>query len=219
MRQRGYAPELADAVIDSLEEWPKPRDGSGLLGLATALAGRYEVGEDAGLQALAAAVENELAQLKGKRTFTLWVQPPGGERPFSCSVREGMSIRDVRERGVDDSAKLLAEYLECACSGVAACSTCHVYVSERCAPTLPSHVARAFLASTRSPSDVTTLRRWFDAAGPPSEAEEDMLDLAYERKPNSRLGCQLHMSGELDGMLVRIPGAAHNLFDAAGLER
>jgi ferredoxin len=47
---------------------------------------------------------------------------------------------------------------------------------------------------------------------PPSEAECDMLDLAYEPKETSRLGCQIRMKKELDGMTVTIPAEAYDLW-------
>ena len=84
-----------------------------------------------------------------------------------------------------NGAALLSEHLECACSGVMACSTCHVHVDAE----------------------------WFAAVGPPSEAEEDMLDLAFDRRDISRLGCQLQLKPELEGLVVRLPSDANNLFD------
>ena len=54
---------------------------------------------------------------------------------------------------------------------------------------------------------------WFERVGPPCEAEQDMLDLAHEPQPNSRLGCQLTLRTELEGMVVHIPGGANNLMD------
>ena len=96
-----------------------------------------------------------------------------------------MSLKDVAEFGDGDGAELLGELLECACSGVMACSTCHVHVD----------------------SD------WLDAVGAPSEEEEDMLDLAFDRQENSRLACQLVLSPQLGGLRVKIPAGANNLFD------
>ena len=43
------------------------------------------------------------------------------------------------------------------------------------------------------------------ATGKPSLDEEDMLDLAFGLEDNSRLGCQITMSDELDGLKVRLP--------------
>ena len=47
---------------------------------------------------------------------------------------------------------------------------------------------------------------------PPSEAECDMLDLAFEPTETSRLGCQIIMKKELDGMTVTIPSGVYNLW-------
>src|ERR1700760_3273214 len=67
--------------------------------------------------------------------------------------------------------------IEAECGGACACSTCHVYVDEA----------------------------WQEKVGQPSPMEEDMLDFAYEVKPNSRLSCQMKVSDELNGLVVRTP--------------
>ena len=63
------------------------------------------------------------------------------------------------------------------CGGSMACATCHVYVKEE----------------------------WFNKLPKKEDGEEDMLDMAFEPKKNSRLSCQLIVSNELDGLIVRIP--------------
>ena len=63
------------------------------------------------------------------------------------------------------------------CGGSMACATCHVYVAED----------------------------WYDKLNKIEEAEQDMLDLAFEPKKNSRLSCQLIISDELDGLVVTTP--------------
>ena len=63
------------------------------------------------------------------------------------------------------------------CGGGMACATCHVYVKEA----------------------------WLDKLPTKEDGEEDMLDMAYEPKQNSRLSCQLIISDELDGLEVTIP--------------
>ena len=63
------------------------------------------------------------------------------------------------------------------CGGGMACATCHVYVTEE----------------------------WFDKLPKKEDGEEDMLDMAYEPKKNSRLSCQIIVSDELDGLTVNIP--------------
>ena len=63
------------------------------------------------------------------------------------------------------------------CGGGMACDTCHVYVTEE----------------------------WFDKLPKKEDGEEDMLDMAFEPKKNSRLSCQIIVSDELDGLTVNIP--------------
>ncbi len=71
----------------------------------------------------------------------------------------------------------LDDHLEGACEGCMACSTCHVIVADE----------------------------WFGRLPPPSEEESNMLDLALGLTRTSRLGCQLNMTPELDGLVVRLP--------------
>lgn len=73
--------------------------------------------------------------------------------------------------------------IEGACEGSLACATCHVIVDEA----------------------------WFDKLGTPSEDEEDMLDLAFGLKPTSRLGCQIVMTEDLDGLVVALPKEVNNM--------
>ena len=94
-----------------------------------------------------------------------------------------MSLKDVAEHGEGPGAALLAEVLECACSGVMACSTCHVYVD----------------------------RDSWDTVGAPSEEEQDMIDLAHEPGPYSRLGCQILLTPEMGGARILLPSGANNL--------
>ncbi|MEG1451286.1 2Fe-2S iron-sulfur cluster-binding protein [Brevundimonas sp.] len=67
------------------------------------------------------------------------------------------------------------------CGGACACATCHVYVDE------------GFL----------------DVTGRPSAMEESMLDFAENVQPNSRLSCQIRVSDDLDGLIVRLPENQH----------
>ena len=73
--------------------------------------------------------------------------------------------------------------IEGACEGSLACSTCHVVVESE----------------------------WFDLLPDATEDEEDMLDLAFGLTKTSRLGCQIIMSEELDGLTVRLPAATRNM--------
>ena len=63
------------------------------------------------------------------------------------------------------------------CGGSMACATCHVYVEEK----------------------------WLDKIPKAEEAENDMLDMAYEPEKNSRLSCQIIVSEELEGLNVTTP--------------
>ena len=73
--------------------------------------------------------------------------------------------------------------VEGACEGAMACSTCHVIVDPE----------------------------WFARMDPPSEDEEDMLDLAPGLKPTSRLGCQIVVTEAMDGLTVSLPATTRNL--------
>ena len=72
--------------------------------------------------------------------------------------------------------------IEGACEGAMACSTCHVIVDE-------AH---------------------FDLLPDPTDEEEDLLDLAWGVRPTSRLGCQVTVTDELDGMELRLPAQTNN---------
>ena len=63
------------------------------------------------------------------------------------------------------------------CGGGMACATCHVYVKEE----------------------------WFDKLPKKEDGEEDMIDMAHEPNKFSRLSCQLTVSGELEGLIVKLP--------------
>jgi 2Fe-2S ferredoxin len=63
------------------------------------------------------------------------------------------------------------------CGGSMACATCHVYVQET----------------------------WFNKLEKAQDGEQDMLDMAYEPKKNSRLSCQIIVSDQLDGLEITTP--------------
>lgn len=73
--------------------------------------------------------------------------------------------------------------LEGTCEGQMACSTCHVIVDPE----------------------------WFDRLPPATEEEEDMLDLASGACRTSRLSCQIELTPELDGLIVRVPADSHDM--------
>ena len=73
--------------------------------------------------------------------------------------------------------------IEGACEGAMACSTCHVVVEDE----------------------------WYARLPEPAIDEEDMLDLAFGLTRTSRLGCQLELTDDLDGLVVRLPSATRNI--------
>ena len=76
--------------------------------------------------------------------------------------------------------------IEGACGGALACATCHLYVH----PDWQQKV--------------------IDQGNEKSDEEEDMLDLAFDIRDNSRLGCQIRLTKELDGLIVALPGVKTN---------
>ncbi len=68
--------------------------------------------------------------------------------------------------------------IEAECGGACACATCHVYVDAA----------------------------WAETAGKAAAIEEDMLDFAFDVRPESRLSCQIKVTAALDGLVLRVPG-------------
>ena len=62
------------------------------------------------------------------------------------------------------------------CGGACACATCHAYIDEAWLSKLPAM----------------------------DDMEDSMLDAAFERKPNSRLTCQIEINDDLDGLVVHV---------------
>lgn len=52
---------------------------------------------------------------------------------------------------------------------------------------------------------------FYDKMAEPDDEENDMLDLAFGLTETSRLGCQVKMSKELDGLVVQLPKMTRNL--------
>ncbi len=73
--------------------------------------------------------------------------------------------------------KNLVAGIEAECGGACACATCHVYVDTG----------------------------WTEKVGKPSEMEADMLDFAFDVRDESRLSCQVKVTADLDGLVLRIP--------------
>ena len=73
--------------------------------------------------------------------------------------------------------------IEGACEGCMACSTCHIVIEAG----------------------------WYKKLPAPSEDEEDMLDLAFGLTRTSRLGCQIEITKETDGLRVQLPSETRNM--------
>lgn len=97
--------------------------------------------------------------------------------PVQVDAPNGLSVLEIAHQNSD---KL---FLEGACEGSLACSTCHVVVEPE----------------------------WYALLADATEDEEDMLDLAFGLTQTSRLGCQIIMRPELDGLVVRLPAATRNM--------
>lgn len=93
---------------------------------------------------------------------------------------DGKSIEVEAENGstvMENAIKSSVPGIEAECGGACACATCHVYVDDA----------------------------WAAKTGEPEVMEEDMLDFAYDVQPTSRLSCQIKVSEELDGLVVKVP--------------
>ena len=78
---------------------------------------------------------------------------------------------------MEGAIKNMIPGIDAECGGACACATCHVYIDEK----------------------------WTAIVGKPEEMEEDMLDFGFDVRENSRLSCQITVSDELDGLVVRLP--------------
>ncbi|XP_044514320.1 ferredoxin-2, mitochondrial [Gracilinanus agilis] len=114
-------------------------------------------------------------------------EPPSGDLVNVVFVdRSGQRV-PVSGRVGEDVMRLAQRHgidLEGACEASLACSTCHIYVSEE-------HLA---------------------ILSPPEEREDDMLDMAPQLQENSRLGCQIILTKELEGAEFTLPKVTRNFY-------
>ena len=82
---------------------------------------------------------------------------------------------------MEGAVKNLIPGIDADCGGACACATCHVFVDQ------------AWLAKLPKKEDM----------------EETMLDFAPDMATNSRLSCQIKVTPELDGLVVRMPKSQH----------
>jgi ferredoxin len=112
-------------------------------------------------------------------------RPPCAETVKITLIEEGEEVEVDAEIGKSllEVAHANEIDLEGACDGSLACSTCHLILTQEV----------------------------FDSLDPPEEEEEDMLDLAFDLTDTSRLGCQIIVTKELDGMVARIPDGSNDM--------
>jgi len=82
---------------------------------------------------------------------------------------------------MEGAVKNLVPGIDADCGGACACATCHVYVDEA----------------------------WLPKLAAKADMEETMLDFAQDLEPNSRLSCQIKVTPELDGLVVKMPKSQH----------
>ncbi|KZT59253.1 ferredoxin [Calocera cornea HHB12733] len=112
---------------------------------------------------------------------------PGTGIKVTFQDSKGQPIRTVEANEGDNLLDIAHEYdidLEGACEGSVACSTCHVILRPET----------------------------YDALPEPSDEENDMLDMAFGLTDTSRLGCQVKVTRELDGLVATLPSATRNMF-------
>ncbi|KAK0720096.1 2Fe-2S ferredoxin-type domain-containing protein [Lasiosphaeris hirsuta] len=111
---------------------------------------------------------------------------PGEELYVTFIDKEGEEYKIAVNDGDNllDIAQAHDLEMEGACGGSCACSTCHVIVTDQ---------------------------EFYDRIPEPGDDENDMLDLAFGLTETSRLGCQVHMTPELDGLRVKLPSMTRNL--------
>ncbi|VBB75712.1 Putative adrenodoxin, mitochondrial precursor [Podospora comata] len=111
---------------------------------------------------------------------------PGEELWVTFIDKEGVETKIAVCKGDNllDIAQAHDLEMEGACGGSCACSTCHVIVED------PDY---------------------YDKMPEPDDDENDMLDLAFGLTETSRLGCQVIMTPELDGLRVKLPSMTRNL--------
>lgn len=117
-----------------------------------------------------------------------WEDPKSEDEVVNCTYIDRAGVaHNIRGKVGDNMLYLAHRYdipLEGACEASLACSTCHVVVDD---------------AS-------------FDKLAEPEEQEDDMLDMAPLLEPTSRLGCQIILRKELEGITVKLPRFTKNFY-------
>ncbi len=136
---------------------------------------------DNGLAALSAAVIREVEKNAASEhlpNVTIYVRSAHGGEPMKLVGKEGQTFIQLQANN-----RVLADEMECACGGIAACSTCHIIFKQSDFAKVPGA----------------------------DDAEVDMLDLTEDLTDTSRLGCQVYLTAALDGVTVQLPKEVRNL--------
>jgi 2Fe-2S ferredoxin len=147
---------------------------------------------ESGLKALAESVSKQRSKtgMKQRPFKMIHFEIPHHRTEFDLKWKLGNSVMDVAKSFKGE--EMLGEYLEGTCGGHMSCCSCHIYVDEPTFKALPNA----------------------------SEAELDMLDLAFEpREHQSRLGCQVQLDTELlhklesdQPVVITIPADVNNVW-------
>jgi len=97
------------------------------------------------------------------------------------SGKEHVVDAPVGQTVMEAAVKHAVPGIDADCGGACACATCHVYVDPE----------------------------WLPKTGEQNSMEQSMLDFANDVEDNSRLSCQIKVSAELDGLVVRLPKSQH----------
>ena len=118
----------------------------------------------------------------------------GGHETVTINwIRRDGSTKETKARIGANLLRVAQSYeleIEGACEGVCACSTCHCILEKKVYDSLPE----------------------------PSETEEDMLDQAFGLTPTSRLGCQVEVTKDMEGITIKLPKATRNFYVVSSLK-
>jgi ferredoxin len=117
------------------------------------------------------------------------VDPEAQKINITFVMKDGKDVQIIGREG-QNLLRLAQAHdipMEGACEGVCACSTCHVVMDDE---------------QYDMVEDVI----------PFTDDEEDMLDLAFALTPTSRLGCQIVLTPELEGLRIQLPAATRNFY-------
>ncbi|KAK2744778.1 hypothetical protein FQN55_006534 [Onygenales sp. PD_40] len=183
------APQILSKRCSSLAQQPRCWNSIRLAGTRSARA--YSIYATSG--GLRRCEMNALTQARRRFSSTpvashghLDPPKPGEELNITFIDKEGEEHHFQVSKGDNllDIAQANDLEMEGACGGSCACSTCHVIVED---------------------ADL------YDKMEEPDDDENDMLDLAFGLTETSRLGCQVKMTKELDGLVVRLPSMTRNM--------